>query len=370
MTRVDDWNAPSAMESKTYSVGEMARASGLTVSALRFYANRNVLVPAHVDPRTGYRWYASEQVAQARLLQILRSADVPLAELKRIVSESCEGELADQIFDAHLVRLERKLEGARIAFVRARALLADTQTGSIEPPTRLSVAGAELASALTAIRFAVAAAGETPALRAILVEVRDEVMTLVATDRHRMAIGRAPVSEVTGPPASVLVDADPFERSVRALTAERAVSVLVDGTGLAFRGSGREISSTGITDRFPDYRKLLPESARHRVSADRAALRRDLAAAPARRVVRERDGQMRDVSVLAFRGERLSVVDPQESGQRLGLRIGVDRRYLLEAVEALGCDQMVLAVNGPTAPMTLRPAYHEHTLSVLMPVRL
>jgi DNA-binding transcriptional MerR regulator len=38
------------------SIGEMARASGLTVSALRFYDGAGVLVPAFVDPETGYRW--------------------------------------------------------------------------------------------------------------------------------------------------------------------------------------------------------------------------------------------------------------------------------------------------------------------------
>ena len=40
-------------------IGEMARASGLTVSALRFYDGAGVLVPAAVDPATGYRTYGA-----------------------------------------------------------------------------------------------------------------------------------------------------------------------------------------------------------------------------------------------------------------------------------------------------------------------
>jgi len=38
-------------------IGEVARASGLSVSALRFYDGAGVLVPAEVDPATGYRRY-------------------------------------------------------------------------------------------------------------------------------------------------------------------------------------------------------------------------------------------------------------------------------------------------------------------------
>jgi hypothetical protein len=42
------------VEDSRLSIGEVARASGLPVSALRFYDGAGVLVPASVDPRTGY----------------------------------------------------------------------------------------------------------------------------------------------------------------------------------------------------------------------------------------------------------------------------------------------------------------------------
>ncbi|WP_156935035.1 MerR family DNA-binding transcriptional regulator [Pseudonocardia spinosispora] len=37
-------------------IGRVARASGLTVSALRFYDGVGVLNPASSDPHTSYRW--------------------------------------------------------------------------------------------------------------------------------------------------------------------------------------------------------------------------------------------------------------------------------------------------------------------------
>jgi DNA polymerase III subunit beta len=131
---------------------------------------------------------------------------------------------------------------------------------------------------------------------------------------------------------------------------------------------GPLLGSFGLMGRL--IRRLLPQPARYRVSEDLSVLRRGLAVAPTRRVVRERDGQVREVSVLAVCRKGLSVADPSVRDQRGGLRIGVDRRYLLQAVDALGCDRLVLAVDGPVAPLMLRPEGSARTLSVLMPVRV
>jgi hypothetical protein len=54
------------------SISEMARDSGLSVSALRFYDGARVLVPAWVDPVSGYRWYGPGQLEESRLLARLR----------------------------------------------------------------------------------------------------------------------------------------------------------------------------------------------------------------------------------------------------------------------------------------------------------
>lgn len=58
---------------ETYlAIGEVARASGLTVSALRYYDQEEVFVPAIVDATTGYRRYAVAQLRAARLLAGMR----------------------------------------------------------------------------------------------------------------------------------------------------------------------------------------------------------------------------------------------------------------------------------------------------------
>jgi DNA-binding transcriptional MerR regulator len=48
------------------SIGEFARLSRLSPEALRLYDELGLLLPAYIDPDTGYRWYAATQLDQAR----------------------------------------------------------------------------------------------------------------------------------------------------------------------------------------------------------------------------------------------------------------------------------------------------------------
>ena len=70
---------------ETLTSGEMVRASGLSIKALRLYDANGLLVPARVDPRTGYRAYAPEQVERGRALALLRRIDVPLARVPEVL---------------------------------------------------------------------------------------------------------------------------------------------------------------------------------------------------------------------------------------------------------------------------------------------
>lgn len=68
------------------SIGEFAARSQLSQKALRLYDELGLLVPAAVDPDTGYRSYDHTQLEQARLVALLRRIAVPLAEIKAILA--------------------------------------------------------------------------------------------------------------------------------------------------------------------------------------------------------------------------------------------------------------------------------------------
>ncbi|WP_055602061.1 MerR family transcriptional regulator [Streptomyces aureus] len=66
------------------TIGDFARASRLSAKALRRYDELGLLPPARVDPFTGYRYYAVEQLERARLIVWLRRIGMPLAEVGRV----------------------------------------------------------------------------------------------------------------------------------------------------------------------------------------------------------------------------------------------------------------------------------------------
>ncbi len=66
------------------TIGEFARASGLTPKALRLYDEMGLLTPIEVDAASGYRRYAEHQLGRARLVARLRLAGMPLARIREV----------------------------------------------------------------------------------------------------------------------------------------------------------------------------------------------------------------------------------------------------------------------------------------------
>ena len=68
------------------SIGEFARRSRLSLKALRLYDELGVLVPSRVDQASGYRYYGTAQLDEARLVVMLRQLQLPLAAIKELLA--------------------------------------------------------------------------------------------------------------------------------------------------------------------------------------------------------------------------------------------------------------------------------------------
>ncbi|WP_316782788.1 MerR family transcriptional regulator [Streptomyces sasae] len=66
------------------TIGAFAKACRLSPKALRLYDELELLRPARVDPDTGYRYYAVEQLERARLVAWLRRLGMPLALIREV----------------------------------------------------------------------------------------------------------------------------------------------------------------------------------------------------------------------------------------------------------------------------------------------
>ncbi|MEV0185436.1 MerR family transcriptional regulator [Streptomyces sp. NPDC050625] len=66
------------------TIGAFSKACRLSPKALRLYDELELLRPARVDPDTGYRYYAVEQLERARLVAWLRRLGMPLALIRQV----------------------------------------------------------------------------------------------------------------------------------------------------------------------------------------------------------------------------------------------------------------------------------------------
>ncbi|MGV9766109.1 DNA polymerase III subunit beta family protein [Micromonospora tulbaghiae] len=374
----------TAVESELRSIGELARTSGLTVSALRFYDRSGVLAPARVDPVTGYRWYTEEQVGPARLVAGLRRVGMPLAGIAEALRHRHRPAEVHRLLDAHLRRLEDGLADARRELSRIRSLIDPEET---IVTTRLVLSRTDLAAAVDAVRFAVGTDPDLPVLSGVLVEVEPDGVRLVATDRHRLAVARV-AGTVDGPPVSALLPVASVDevRALLDLDGADAAEVVMAADRVTVTVAGRPLTAVPLPYDFPDYRRLLRaqlgDVPTYRIPFDGAALRAALTADGVPVCHRAHEGVEHEVVALGLDGRgELRLVDPNGvvdaggvdgaagAGGPDALRVAVNREYLLDALGS-GDGQLVLELDGPIAPLAVRRADDAHAFSVLMPVRL
>ena len=68
-----------------YSVGEMARLTGVTIRTLRYYDSIGLLVPSEISD-AGYRFYDDDALDRLRDILFLRELGLSLADIKNILA--------------------------------------------------------------------------------------------------------------------------------------------------------------------------------------------------------------------------------------------------------------------------------------------
>lgn len=345
-----------------HGIGEMARASGLTISALRFYDRAGVLVPAEVDPVTGYRRYSVDQLRAARLVAGLRRVGMPVVDITRAVAELPHPPAVRKLLDEHLRRLEDGLADARRELFRVHALLDLEETTM----TRITLPAAALAAALDAVRFAASADPELPMLGGVLFEAESASLTLVATDRYRLAVAEATAS-LSGPPARLVAPLLFVDELRPLLVSADAVVLSLAPESISVEVAGRRVDGKPLDVDFPDHRRLvdLGAAGSRQVTVDVSALQAAVGAVPA--ISREHNGESFDLTILTLDPTgAVRVAQEAEWAADAEAHIAVNREFLLQALDAGGAGQLVLELDGPIKPLAVRGT---DTFSLLMPVR-
>jgi DNA-binding transcriptional MerR regulator len=102
-------------------IGRFADLVGLSIPQLRRYDRLRLLQPARRSAESGYRYYTLGQTGAARVISLLRSVDMPIAEIRRILGGVGEAERREILRD-HRGRLETRLDEVRSLLAAVDAL--------------------------------------------------------------------------------------------------------------------------------------------------------------------------------------------------------------------------------------------------------
>ncbi|MEU8581584.1 MerR family transcriptional regulator [Streptomyces abikoensis] len=107
-----------------YSIGELARLTGLTVKTIRFWSDTGVVPPTDRTP-AGYRLYGPDALARLGLVRTLRELGVGLSAVQRVLGREVS---VAQIAAVHADALDRQIRTLRLhrAVLRAVAVRGST----------------------------------------------------------------------------------------------------------------------------------------------------------------------------------------------------------------------------------------------------
>ena len=119
------------------SIGRFAKATGLTIDTLRHWDAEGLLIPANVDPATGYRRYRPDQVTQARAIAALRELELSVPAVRALLEADDAGDRAAILaqektrLEARTARLQRALH--RLSMVALASASRPASTASSTP---------------------------------------------------------------------------------------------------------------------------------------------------------------------------------------------------------------------------------------------
>ena len=293
-----------------YSIGELARRTGLTVKTIRFYADHRIVPPTDRSP-AGYRRYDIEAVARLDLVRTLRDLGLDLPTIRKV--------------------LDREVSLSEVAAAHAEALAVQIRTLRLR----------------RAVLTAVARRGSTP-------EEIDLMHKLARLSEHER---RSLIGEFLGAAFGGL-DADPaFAGIMRSMTPE-----LPDNPETNQVEAWVELAELS---QDPDFRATMRRAAEH-FAAERAqrrttVVRRDLAA-----VVRDQVGPALAAGVDPASPQADAVVAAVVSRYAHALGHADDddlRRRLLTWMETVNDPRreryarLLSVINGWPAPDSLAPVF-------------
>ena len=239
-----------------------------------------------------------------------------------------------------------------------------------------------LRSLLSSVRYAMAQNDMRYYLLGVLLDVGPTAVTAVATDGHRMAVAEHEMQTGVEEPVQLIVPSKGVEELTKILTdQEQDVVLHLAGNHLRLDLSGDRCAfHTMLVDgKYPDYRGVVPAERKLRAEISRDALIK-----AAERITPVTD-ELTQAVILTFKeGESLEVgaknnkgdvgeeliemALSRESEAEEEVKISINIKYLIDALQSLACAEAVLGVNDGGSSMLIVPS-EGNSKHIIMPMK-
>ena len=231
---------------------------------------------------------------------------------------------------------------------------------------------ADLQEMVDTTLFAVSTDDKKPAHTGALFSITPEKLTVVALDGYRLAIIEKPVQATKE--IDIIIPAKTLSEVVKLFgEADEVVPISANRRFVVFATQSYTVISRLIEGEFLDYRRVIPEGYKTRVTVDV----RDFATTIERAslIITERLKNplrvMFDDHITVRCQTTLGKVVDELPAQVEGdpVEIGFNNRYLLDALRYSRCDKLVFELSGPLSPVKVLPKDGGNFLFLVLPVR-
>ncbi len=277
----------------------------------------------------------------------------------------------------------------------------------IETEPIFKIRSSEFKYALSQVLPAVSNSESRMELTGILLDIsqiRKNKITLVATDSYRLAektvaLEKANISEealkTLGEVNSIIIPKNTVQELVRDLDdGEEILEVTLSERQILFNFGKANMISRLIEGKYPDYKQVIPESYKIKVSVSLKELLNAIRVASLFTNISNNSIELKissatksvevsaetsevgsnitkipaEMSMESAKGEEKKSKDDSEDLDE-NLKVVYNYKYLLDGLNSIGGEKAVLNINGASAPTILKSPGKEDFVYVIMPVR-
>ena len=239
-----------------------------------------------------------------------------------------------------------------------------------------TISQGRLKSLLDKTAFAMAQQDVRYYLNGLLLELDGNKIRAVATDGHRLALSDAINETKLEQPLQIIIPRKGVLELTRLLKDnDEEIKVQISANHIRINQHPLQFTSKLIDGKFPDYSRVVPETGKTPVLADRESLRQSLTRASILS-----NEKYRGVRILLEKGKLKAIAhnpEQEEAEEEIeveyqgnDLEIGFNVSYLLDALGIIKTGKVKITINDPNSSCLLLPEDNEDTKYVVMPMRL